>query len=433
MNPIIARVRFFLRLLLFSGEALAYAVGIRVRSVFKSRSTTNAGPTPIVFISTHPFAGLWQRPQQLAVRLAKSYPVLYSWPRYPSDLARPGAKSQPVPSGEAPRIQLLSPILLPFERALTTIFKINLRTVTAAITTRLRQMGIARAPLLWFYAPRFTPLLDSLDHTAAVYDVMDEHAAFRFARRETTDLEARLLRAADVVFAGTSALAERKKKLAPNIIYFPCGVEFEHFCSAADKDLPVPATLSDVKSPVIGYFGAVDDRLSFDMIFAAARAHPDWTILLAGPWLATTPLSKIESHSNIVLSGLVPYAELPGYLARFDVAILPFVLNHLTMHIHPTKVLEYLASRTPVVSTPIPDVVEFYPGIVKIAATSDEFIAAVEASLARPDDDAIERGFDMAKASSWDAMVEAMKAEFEKALAESVSRCPHGTTRDGHA
>ncbi len=433
MNPIIARISFLLRLFAFSSAALAYAVAIRARSIFESRSTTNAGPTPIVFISTHPFGGLWQRPQQLAVRLAKSYPVLYLWPRYASDLARRKTEKQLPPSGEAPQVQLLSPILLPFERAVAAIYRTNLRTVRAAITTCLRQTSLARAPLLWFYAPRFTPLLDSLVQSGVVYDIMDEHSAFGFARRETTNLEARLIRAADVVFAGTNTLAERKRKLPSSIKYFPCGVEFEHFSSAADKDLPVPAALLDAKGPVVGYFGAVDDRLNFDMILAAAEVHPEWTILLAGPWLATRPLSEIESHPNIILPGLVPYAKLPGYLARFDVAVLPFVLNDLTIHTHPTKVLEYLASKTPVVSTPIPDIVRFYAGIIKIATTPDDFIAAVEASLERPDDDAIKRGFEMARASSWDAMVEGMKLEFEQALAGSLNGYPPEATRDGRA
>ena len=433
MSPIIARIRFVLRLVVFSVAALIYAAGIRLRSFLETRQTEGAGPVAFVFISTHPFDGLWQRPQQLAVRLAKSYPLLYFWPRYASDLARRRPQSQPVPSDAAPLVHVLCPILLPFERALTAIYRMNLRTSTAAIKTHLTQMAVARAPILWLYAPRFTPLLDSLDHAAVVYDIMDEHAAFAFARRETGDLETRLLREADVVFAGTNALAERKRKLAPHVKYLPCGVEFEHFSSAAEKDLPIPAPLSNAQGPVIGYFGAVDDRLDFDMILAAAKAHPDWTILLAGPWLATTATSEVKSHPNILLPGLVPYAELPAYLARFDVAVMPFVLNELTMHIHPTKVLEYLASKTPVVSTPIPDVANFYSGIVTITATPAEFVAAVEASIEKPDADAIERGFAIAKASSWDALVEAMKKELENALAESKDRYPHGAKKDAHA
>lgn len=433
MSPIIARIRFFIRLLVFSAAALIYAAGIRWRSIPRIAHAEDAGPIAFVFISTHPFDGLWQRPQQLAVRLAKSYPLLYLCPQYASDLARRKPQSQPIPSDEARLVHVLSPILLPFERALGAIYRMNLRTARADITTQLRQMAIARPPLLWFYAPRFMPFLDLLDHTAVVYDIMDEHAAFAFARRETKDLETRLLRAADVVFAGTNALAERKKTIAPHVKYLPSGVEFEHFSRAAEKSLSIPAVLSSAHGPVIGYFGALDDRLDFDMILAAAEAHPEWTVLLAGPWLATTALSEVRSHPNILLPGLIPYAELPAYLARFDVAMMPFVLNDLTMHIHPTKVLEYLASKTPVVSTPIPDVVRFYSGIVTIASTPDEFVAAIEASLEKPDPDAIERGFEMAKASSWDAVVEAMKKELENALADPTDRHATGAKRDGHA
>ena len=418
MKSFAAKVWFLLRLLAFSSAAVAYAAWVRLigRRHSASKGTADESRTAIVFISTHPFAGLWQRPQQIAVRLAKSYSILYFWPRYASDLARRRGNSQQVEPESALSVRLVSPLLLPFERAIPAACRTNLGTVKSIISHRLWAEGFATAPILWFYAPRFAPLLDSLEHSAVVYDIMDEHSAFSFARRDMRELEARLLRDADLVFAGTNTLAERKREFAPQVRYLPCGVEFEHFSAAAAKNLHVPPVLSGVSGPVIGYFGAVDDRLDFDMLLAAAMRHPDWTILLAGPWLATKSRAEVQSQPNILMPGLVPYAELPAYLARFDVAVLPFVLNELTMHIHPTKVLEYLASRTPVVSTPIPDVVKFYSGIVKIASTPDEFIAAVENLLNTPDADAVERGYQMARASSWDALVESMRVDLEKAV-----------------
>ncbi|HUT03193.1 MAG TPA: glycosyltransferase [bacterium] len=435
MKSIAAKAWFLLRLLVFSLAALAYAAWVRLlcrrRCALKGTAESR---TAIVFISTHPFTGLWQRPQQIAVRLAKSYPILYFWPRYASDLARRKENSQQVEPESASSIRLVSPLLLPFGRAIPAVYKANLGTARSAIAHRLRAMGFSAAPTLWFYAPRFAHLLDSLEHSAVVYDIMDEHSAFSFARRDMKELETRLLRDADVVFAGTNTLAERKRELAPEIKYLPCGVEFEHFSAAAAQKLPVPAAFSSVNGPLIGYFGAVDDRLDFDMLLAAAMRHPDWTILLVGPRFGTKSQNElVQSQPNIVMPGLVPYAELPAYLAQFDVAVLPFVLNELTMHIHPTKVLEYLASRTPVVSTPIPDVVKFYSGVVKIASTPHEFIAAVENLLSRPDADAVERGYQMARASSWDALVERMMADLKRALLGRSKSSGRSPATNGHA
>ncbi|MBN1593755.1 MAG: glycosyltransferase [Candidatus Coatesbacteria bacterium] len=419
MNLTFLKLRYIIRLLFYSIGALAVAFRARFAACDSCHPGSDACRRAFVFISTHPFAGLWQRPQQIAVRIANRHPVLYVWPRYASELARRKSKSEFTPSDGAKGVHLLAPLLLPFERAIKGIYRINLKTISSLISAALPRIDADGRPVLWFYAPRFAPIIDSLDHAAVVYDIMDEHSAFGFARRETMELERRLLESADVVFAGTNALAERKAEFAPDIKYYPCGVEFDHFSSALGGSLPVPAALSEVEGPVIGYFGAVDDRLDFDMIFAVARAYPEWNFLLAGPWLSSRQRSELETTGNIILPGLVDYSELPAYLARFDVAILPFVLNKLTLHIHPTKALEYLASRTPVISTAIPDVVKFYSGIIDIVSTADEFASAVERALEKPNEDAIERGFELARSSSWENMVENMWADFEAALSKN--------------
>ena len=64
---------------------------------------------------------------------------------------------------------------------------------------------------------------------------------------------------------------------------------------------------------------------------------------------------------------------------------MPFAINESTRFISPTKTPEYLAAGRPVVSTPISDVVRPYGerGLVAIAATPAEFVAALEAALRR--------------------------------------------------
>ena len=71
-------------------------------------------------------------------------------------------------------------------------------------------------------------------------------------------------------------------------------------------------------------------------------------------------------------------------MAGWDVALIPFALNESTRYISPTKTPEYLAAGKPVVSTAIRDVVRPYgdQGLVRIAGTVPEFVAAVEAALA---------------------------------------------------
>ena len=71
---------------------------------------------------------------------------------------------------------------------------------------------------------------------------------------------------------------------------------------------------------------------------------------------------------NLHYLGARSYEELPAVMAGFDVALMPFALNEATRSISPTKTLEYLAAGLPVVSTPVPDVVADFAGLVHIAA-----------------------------------------------------------------
>jgi hypothetical protein len=53
--------------------------------------------------------------------------------------------------------------------------------------------------------------------------------------------------------------------------------------------------------------------------------------------------------------GRKPYQLLPNYAKAFDVAIVPFAVNELTLAANPLKMREYLAAGLPVVSTALPE------------------------------------------------------------------------------
>jgi glycosyltransferase involved in cell wall biosynthesis len=57
----------------------------------------------------------------------------------------------------------------------------------------------------------------------------------------------------------------------------------------------------------------------------------------------------------VVLTGMVPYQEVPRYLSLATLALNPFELNDITRDIIPIKILQYQAAALPVLSTPLPD------------------------------------------------------------------------------
>jgi glycosyltransferase involved in cell wall biosynthesis len=100
---------------------------------------------------------------------------------------------------------------------------------------------------------------------------------------------------------------------------------------------------------------------------------------MIGPVL--TDVSRYEEIPNLKFLGPVVYADVPAYLQRFDVCIMPFKVNDLTRDVNPVKMYEYLAAGKPIVSTYLPEVAQ-YGEVCAIGHTPEEFIFLVRRALA---------------------------------------------------
>jgi UDP-galactopyranose mutase len=237
------------------------------------------------------------------------------------------------------------------------------------------------AHLLWFYTPMACNWTRHLKPLAVIYDCMDELSAFKGASPVLKQREAELFTRADLVFTGGQSLYEAKRDQHANVYAFPSSIDAPHFAQARSIDTD-PADQSDIPHPRLGFFGVIDERMDLELLDAVARARPLWHQVIVGP-VVKIDESSLPRRSNIHYLGGKSYAELPSYLAGWDVALLPFARNESTRFISPTKTPEYLAAGCPVVSTSIRDVVRPYGqnGLVHIADTPDEFVAAIEAAM----------------------------------------------------
>lgn len=249
------------------------------------------------------------------------------------------------------------------------------------LANAMTSLGVAR-PLAWFYTPMMLPLIGQLQPIAVVYDCMDELSNFKFAPPELGSLERDLLARANVVFTGGVSLYEAKQHLNPNMHAVPSGVDVVHFGQARrERVTRGPATAPS--PPRLGFFGVLDERLDLTLLAGIAASRPNWLLDVVGPVAKIDP-ATLPSDANITYHGPRNYGDLPGHLAEWDVALMPFALNASTEFISPTKTPEYLAGGVPVVSTAIRDVVRHYGQLdtVFIADDVPAFIRACEDALA---------------------------------------------------
>jgi glycosyltransferase involved in cell wall biosynthesis len=350
----------------------------------------------------------WQRPQQLASRLARGGRLVYVEPAGLRsarlvDVPRILRRLRPAASTPALEgIRLCRPLAIPF-RGSAFVTRSNGRLMRRAVEQVMARARL-KEPGLWVGvpSPEVVEAIRGLRGRPLIYDCLDRFALFHADGRAIEQAEVEIATRADLVLATSRELFERMRALNPHTLLVPNGADVDHFATA-QPPAPEPADLAGLPHPILGYVGEIADWFDVELAEALAQ-NPRWSLVLIGP-LRSGRARRLLARSNVRHLGPRPYAELPRYLSRFDVCLLPFELNALTAAVNPVKLYEYLASGQPVVSTPLPEVLPFRH-VVSVAEATD-FPAAVEAALqTAADADARERRLRVARKNTWDQRVE---------------------------
>ena len=387
---------------------------------FPASSSGDRDDAPILCLSHLRWDFVFQRPQHLMTRFAKTRRVVFF------------EEPMPLPTGETPRVDVrvdaasnvhvavpMLPADLPREQAAGLLRQL--------LNDLIKSERLGR-PVVWYYTPMALDFARQLEASAVVYDCMDELSNFKFAPPELREREKELLARADVVFTGGYSIWEAKKAQHANIHPFPSSVDRAHFAkarrlAAADH----PADQRDLPRPRLGYYGVIDERMDLSLIAALADARPDVSVVMVGP-VVKIDEADLPRRSNLHWLGGKTYDELPLYLGGWDVALAPFAINEHTRFISPTKTPEYLAGGRPVVSTPIVDVVRHYGELegVRIAETSEAFVAECDAALrlAREGGDWLRAADAVLADMSWDQTFGRMDALVREATSGGPVRSP---------
>ncbi|AWH86568.1 glycosyltransferase family 1 protein [Flavobacterium album] len=287
------------------------------------------------------------------------------------------------------------------------ILQPNVKSIDEIATILPQYVNSANVATGWFYSASFVRLLDHFKFDTIVYDCMDELSLFKGAPEKLIEQEKYLVANADIVFTGGKSLYESKSLLHDNVHCFPSSVDQAHFAKA-QNGIAIPEDISTIPSPIVGYFGVIDERIDLELLKETAALKPDVSFVMIGP------LAKIGEHElprldNIHYLGMKGYNELPAYLKAFAIAMMPFALNDATKFISPTKTLEYMAAGKPIISTAIRDVVRDYKNCVPIVATPQEFAAAIDEAIKGHQNPFISNKYKLIlENTSWDATANKM-------------------------
>ena len=329
--------------------------------------------TPLVVFCHLRWNSVFQRPHHVMTRLARRRPVLF----VEEPVHHEGPAELEVTEVH-PNLRVMQPRL---DAQGPGFGAAQHRVLLTGLRSWLDDEGWCEFDA-WTYTPMAVRLARALGPVSLIYDCMDELSAFRHAPKELVEREAELLQHADHVFTGGPSLYRMKQALHPSVHCFPSSVDAGHFAMARHvSDAPDQAALP---RPRLGFFGVVDERMDLEILDALASRRPEWQIVMVGPIVKIDP-ATLPQYPNLHYVGQRGYDDLPGYLAGWDVCLMPFALNEATRFISPTKVLEYMAADRPIVSTPIADVAEPYGDIVYLGHGATRFVAACDRAFAASD------------------------------------------------
>lgn len=315
-----------------------------------------------------------------------------------------------------PNVVVACPLVLPMP-GVALVDRLNAAILGAWLRRLCRQRGIDR-PLLWTFHPHVSQLLGRLGERMVIYHCVDEYSAFSGVPREALiRMERDLIRRADVVFTSSQQLCDERRDLNPHTYFVSHGVDVEHFSQALNPATEVPEDIRHLRHPVVGFIGLLADWVDVELLEALALSRPEWSFVLVGK--VVTDLGRLRQLRNVYVLGRRPYGMLPAYSRGFDVGVIPFRVNALTLRANPLKLREYLAAGLPVVSTPLPEVAR-YDGLVRLADDAQAFAAAIEAASGERSETMDRRRVEAMRAEGWDRRV----MELSAIIAERLEGMP---------
>ena len=358
-------------------------------------ATLGGSKPPILYLPAVAWQYRYQRPQHLAVALARAgHPVLY---------VDGFLRSRLLPARQLTHVHGGVHVLRvrvpgrpdPYREPLCPATAAWLaKTILAGLRHERPLMVLVQLP---FWAELGSELARRLG-VPLVYDCIDLHVGFPGVPPGIEAVEARLIRTADLVCATAGLLAERPREAGPQVLRLPNGVDLGAF----------PPTEHVVRDPAaavrVGYVGALGPWFDVDAVHEAARVLSGWHFRLAGK-VEDPEIAALCELPNLETVGEIPFAEVPGFLAGLDVALVPFRDLPLTRAVDPVKLYEALATGLPVVARRLPETERWREPLVYLYDDPQDFVRQLRRAVAEHTPELAQERRRAAESESWDHRV----------------------------
>ena len=368
------------------------------------RRIPSSGKYDVVILPIFDFECRFQRPQQMAVGLARRGHRVF-WIS-PSRFVSLSSEELYEPAQLRENLWEIHPRGEPFDLYGCGPNASTAKHLLDSLSQLYKDLGLAAAcVILQFPSWRGTALrLREVFGSMLIYDCMDDWRNWPSEPKpgpSSLSDQDELAGESDLLIVTSRELRDSfaKEGAVPEII--PNAADFDSFQGGTGGS----ACLS-IPKPIIGYYGAIADWFDLDLMAELAASRPQYSFVLIGE-VTLSGIGKLKNLPNVHLLGEKPYRELPGYLRQFDVCTLPFTMNQLTRAVDPVKIYEYLSQGKPVVSVPLPELSSL-SDLLYFAQGPAEFAHQIDRALTENDESLRQKRISFASQNTWASRVEAL-------------------------
>ena len=162
-------------------------------------------------------------------------------------------------------------------------------------------------------------------------------------------------------------LVKKLKKLGYESQLITNGVDTSVFKPMPSQTLRHKLGISD-SDFVIGFAGSIERWYNINSLISTFNliGKKNLKLLIVGDSLFTNyknelveTIKSYNLENNVIFTGLIPYNSLPEYINCMDVCTIPLAPEHWKNIALPNKFFEYTACGKPILTTHIPNIIEF--------------------------------------------------------------------------
>jgi glycosyltransferase involved in cell wall biosynthesis len=240
-------------------------------------------------------------------------------------------------------------------------------------------------PIYWIFYPHIHRLIKySIKPQTLIYDIIDFYPGYNEGKKY-------FLSSSKVIVAISQELKKNYLKYFPpvSINLVPQG-----FKLIKSKSLVHPKIKKiDNLQNKVGFIGAINNRLDFNLLFELIPATPDINYIFIGPIDTDsntsskpidTLISRLFSFKNVYHIGLISKEQIRQFIDNLDVTMIPYdTKDDFNRLCYPMKLFEYFAAGKPVISTAIEELKKF-PNLVFVSNTAKEWVKIINKIISKP-------------------------------------------------